>query len=415
MTKWNDSFKKDLQKVTMSSNVKAKIIQRQPLKQKTSNLRPIIASSVLLVIMCLVLIQTATQFLTINKTASITDFENQFSELYIERVEDGNITMHRSSLYNGIASIDEEGRTNFSQIWQHKKEANINADYTFTRQFLAYDQEGNEISGVLLFDVEDEKLYVEVDDKQYDLFITNEAFEQSLGFSELNYAFYIIFLLIGCFALFFDWFYESKSKQKKIISTIAVLLFMFGDNSNIYLPLLMFLFIALAIWIILVRGEKIHRHRKILFVSYFHIIFSLISFIVISYFIDLTITQIVLIMGVAFLAMYVSESRLKKNEPVTCPHCEKELPLLFVIRNNLRLHQNQSHCKHCGEEVHIDKLKLFTKESFILLLMFALIFVGELIGLPAYIIYPLGIINILMVIFVQLATTKLEKVEKSMW
>lgn len=414
MTKWNDSFKKDLQKVTMSSNVKAKIIQRQPLKQKTSNLRPIIASSVLLVIMCLVLIQTATQFLTMNKTASITDVENQFSELYIERVEDGDVTMHRSSLYNGIASIDEEGRTNFSQLWQHKKESNIDADYTFTRQFLAYDQEGKEISGVLLSD-EDGKLYVEVDDKQYDLFITTKAFEQSLGFSEMNYAFYIIFLLLGCFVIFFDWFYESKSKQKKIISTIAVLLFMFGDNSNIYLPLLIVLFIALTIWIMLVRGEKIHRHRKILFVSYFHIIFSLISFIVISYFIDITITQIVLIMGVAFLAMHVSESRLKKNEPVTCSHCEKELPLLFVIRNNLRLRHKQCQCKYCGKEIYMDKVKLSTKESYILLLMFAIVFVGQLMGVPAYIIYPLGIIHILMVIFVQLATTELEKVEKSMW
>lgn len=414
MTKWNDSFKKDLQKVTMSSNVKAKIIQRQPLKQKTSNLRPIIASSVLLVIMCLVLIQTATQFLTINKTASITDVENQFSELYIERVEDADITMHRSSLYNGIASIDEEGRSNFSQLWQHKKEGNIDADYTFTRQFLAYDQEGEKISGVLLSD-EDEKLYVEVDDKQYDLFITNETFEQSLGFSQMNYAFYIIFLLLGSFVIFFDWFYESKSKQKKIVTSIMLFLFIICSGFNLYLPLLMFLFIALTIWLMLVRGEKIHRHRKILFVSYFHTIFSVMSLIAINYFVDITTIQIVLIMSVVLLVMYVSESRLKKNEPVTCPHCEKELPLLFVIRNNLRIRQKQSHCKHCGEEVHIDKVKLFTKESYILLLMFALLFVGELIGLPAYIIYPLGIIHILMVIFVQLATSKLEKVEKSMW
>lgn len=410
MTKWNEELKKDLQKITMSASMKQKILYKQSVKEKSSNLMPIIVSTVLFAILFFALVNVNFIQLAGNKNASIAGSE--FTELYVERDANSDITMHRSSLYTGIAKLDKQGIEQFQSYWNQKTTVSKVVDRFEERQFLAYTVNGEKIEGLISEAIDSNDVFLEVEKQIYIVPTTSANYLEELGIGSSAKFFILLFTTMYFIMLYFASFYGQKSKKNRVVTAIAigVTYVLLMVNSNIPLLLLsVLMYIALSY---IFRGERINKFKLlkslqlIIIGIYFMLLIVAVST---NYKGDHTyIYTIVVLLVFNGLIDFI----LEKSEEPRCSYCKQNLSFSIVIKG---IFISNSHCSHCHNKLLLNRKQLAIYTVVILLVLGLVAAIGIYYKISIGLLIIQSILYFVLFIAVLIGTEKKEEKALKIW
>lgn len=405
MTKWSNDLKKDLKKITLSSTMKQKIIQQQPKKLKNATLIPTFISIMLFATMFLFLYNTN---FTIQKSATVIQ-EDMFSELYIERQINANVSMHRSSMYSGIANIDAQGIANFQNYWDNKQLVNKDTNDFDERQFIAYKDNGEKIAG-LLFE-EGETVYLALNDLVYELPTTTSNYMHELDFRSYDAKILLLYILFFVSMLYYDSRYAQEGKKQRLLNAVVIFTSVIMLNFNVYVPILFFVFIIYSILYYYFRGEVKQRYESLNKLNYLFTLASLVLVVINYYFLEANLSTLISIL-VAFSLVNIYSSQMEKRlEPPKCSNCEQTISFKDLYMSYFT---TKHHCIYCETPLLANK-KRFKWIVIIYIIFTAVVLAVAVMYLEVGIIISVLIacLMIAQAIIVTIATLPLKKSNKT--
>lgn len=403
MAKWTDDLKMDLEKLTLSTATKEKIMKQQAKKEKPATIIPAILSVVLFAAMFLFLYNTD---FTSQHNANVV-VAKDFTELYIERVQDAEIKMHRSNLYSGVAKINESGIQSFQKYWDDKVVIKRETNDYLERQFIAYKDNGEKIVG-LLFE-EDEAVYMAVNDQIYKLPTTADTYMKELDFRAYDTKILILYLLFFIVTLYYDSRYIEEGKKQRWLNTLAVFMAVFIFNFNVYIPIVFVAFIIYSLLYYKFRGEPKQRYQLLNQVNFIFNVTFIVGFIITFFYLELNITTILSIaIGFVVVALY-SEQMEKRLEPPQCVNCEHVISLGNLYRSYFT---NENQCAHCENSLLVNKRLFYRIVALIISSVIALAASAVYLGANLWIIIIVGCLLIAQSVVVTIATFPLKGEKK---